>query len=50
MQHPAHLITQSVSNRILDEVDIIGKLLKESRHANNFWSKSKLSDNAGMVL
>ena len=50
MQDPAHRITQSVSNWILDEIDIIGKLLKESRHANNFWSKSKVSDNAGMVV
>ncbi|KAK1747700.1 hypothetical protein QTG54_001663 [Skeletonema marinoi] len=50
MQDPAHRITQSVSNWILDEIDFIGKLLKESRHANNFWSKSKVSDNAGMVV
>ena len=36
-----HCIAQSVSNWILDEIDVIGKLLKESRHAHNFWAKSK---------
>ena len=37
-QDSAHRISQAVSNWILDEIDLIGSLLKESRHANNFWS------------
>ena len=50
MKDSAHRIAQSVSNWILDEIEIIGKLLKESRHANNFWSKSKVSTVVDIII
>lgn len=50
MHDPAHRIAQSVSNWILDEIEVIGKLLKESRHANDFWMKSKVLDIDGMLV
>jgi hypothetical protein len=50
MKDSAHRIVQSVSNWILDEIDVIGKLLKESRHANKFWSKSPVSNNVNDMV
>lgn len=48
---PAHRVAQSVSNWILDEIEVIGKLLKESRHANDFWAKPKVLDiDDGMLV
>ena len=45
-----HRIAQSVSNWILDEIDVIGKLLKESRHANKeFWAKSKEEEESNTI-
>ena len=45
-----HRIAQSVSNWILDEIDVIGKLLKESRHANEeFWAKSKEEEESNTI-
>lgn len=50
LQDSDHRIAQSVSNWILDEIDVIGKLLKESRHANDFWAKSNESNNIDGML
>ena len=50
LQDSEHRIAQSVSNWILDEIDVIGKLLKESRHANDFWAKSNESNNIDGML
>ena len=50
MHDPVHRIAQSVSNWILDEIEVIGNLLKESRHGNEFWVKSRVSDIDGMLV
>lgn len=50
MNASAHRIAQSVSNFLLDEIEFIGKLLKESRHTNNFWSRTKVPSNVGILI
>lgn len=50
LQDSAHRITQSVSNWILDEIELIGNLLKESRHANNYWAVAGVSQKVGILI
>jgi len=50
LQDSAHRITQSVSNWILDELEFIGNLLKESRHSNNYWVVAGVSQKNGILI
>ena len=50
LQDSAHRITQSVSNWILDEIEFIGNLLKESRHSNNYWTGTGVSQKVGILI